>query len=159
MKIEIVPCKEEYIDAVVDISHTSWQPIFAHYLETLGEKMFNDLHGDWKETKRRSVTNGMKSGRGFVALVDGQVAGFIWYGIVPERKIGYIQDNAVNPKFRGLGIAPKMYDFVLNKMREEGMLYAGVTTGLDDAHAPARRAYEKVGFGSPIESVRYHIEL
>ena len=159
MKIEIVPFKEEYMDAVIELTYIAWQPIFDHYLETLGEKMFDDLYGNWKQTKHRRISNGMTSGRGYIALVDGEIAGFIFYVIDKDKKMGYLEENVVNPKFRGLGIAQKMYDFVLNKMREEGMLYATVTTGLDDAHAPARRAYEKVGFGSPIESVRYHIEL
>ena len=99
------------------------------------------------------------SGRGYVALVDGKIAGFIFYVIDKDKKMAYLEENAVSPKFRGLGIASKMYEFVLNKMREDGMLYATVTTGLDNAHAPARHAYEKVGFSSPIESVRYHIAL
>ena len=38
MKIEIVPFKEEYMDAVIELTYIAWQPIFDHYLETLGEK-------------------------------------------------------------------------------------------------------------------------
>ena len=159
MQIEIVPCKEEFIDEVIEITYIAWQPIFDHYRETLGEKMFNDLYGNWKQAKHRRISNGMTSGRGYVALVDGEIAGFIFYVIDKDKKMAYLEENAVSPKFRGLGIASKMYEFVLNKMREDGMLYATVTTGLDNAHAPARHAYEKVGFSSPIESVRYHIAL
>ena len=45
-----------------------------------------------------------------------------------------------------MGIGPKLYDKVLQTMKEQGMEYATVTTGLDDGHAPARRAYQKAGF-------------
>ncbi len=39
------------------------------------------------------------------------------------------------------------------------MIYTMVMTGLDDAHAPARRAYEKAGFDKHIENIRYYREL
>lgn len=40
----------------------------------------------------------------------------------------------------------------------EGMKYATVSTGLDDGHAPARRAYEKMGFSKNLPSVKYYME-
>jgi hypothetical protein len=52
-----------------------------------------------------------------------------------------------------------MYSFVLNYMREAGMKSAVVTTGGDEAHAPARRAYEKAGFSGAVPSFEYHIKL
>jgi hypothetical protein len=52
-----------------------------------------------------------------------------------------------------------MYAFVLERMREAGMKAAIVSTGADNAHAPAKRAYEKVGFSGPVPSVEYHIKL
>jgi len=39
------------------------------------------------------------------------------------------------------------------------MLYAKVQTGLDEAHAPARRAYERAGFKTRLESVAYYMDL
>jgi hypothetical protein len=38
-------------------------------------------------------------------------------------------------------------------MRDEGMRLATVSTGGDASHAPARRAYEKLGFGAGIPAV------
>jgi hypothetical protein len=52
-----------------------------------------------------------------------------------------------------------MYNFVLVQMRDAGMNAAVVTTGGDDAHAPAERAYEEAGFSGPVPSVEYHIKL
>ena len=40
-------------------------------------------------------------------------------------------------------------------MRAEGMKIITVNTGLDEGHAPARRAYERAGFTAPLESVTY----
>jgi len=34
-----------------------------------------------------------------------------------------------------------------------------VTTGLDYAHEPARKAYQRAGFSRKLESVTYYMEL
>jgi len=48
---------------------------------------------------------------------------------------------------------------VFERFRQEGMRYAKVTTGLDEAHARARRAYERAGFNVRQEDVTYYKEL
>ena len=112
-----------------------------------------------KETKYKRVYKGLTSGRGYAALIENSLAGLIFYEVDNATKTGMIEENAVSPRFRGLGIAQKMYDFVFEKMRGEGMIYAMVSTGLDDAHASARRAYEKAGFDRGLESIKYYKEL
>ena len=159
MGVKIISFENKYLERIIEITVASWQPIYDGYKAVMGEKMFNDLHGDWKERKCNHVCAGITSGRGYVALLDGKVAGFIFYSINEFKKTGIIEENAVDPKFRGFGIAGKMYDFVLDKMRSEGMEYSMVTTGLDDAHLGARKAYEKVGFSKSIESINYYMEL
>ena len=157
--VKIVPCEDIHIDKAIEITYVAWEPIFEKYRESLGEIMFSDLYRDWKDMKYKRVYDGLTSGRGYIALVDGEVAGFIFYEVDKEKKKGIIEENAVSSKNRGMGIAQKMYEFVLLKMREEGLVYAMVTTGLDEAHAPARRAYEKAGFDKTLESVRYFTKL
>ena len=44
-------------------------------------------------------------------------------------------------------------------MRAAGMTFCKVATGLDDAHAPARRAYEKAGFDKSVPSITYYRTL
>ncbi|MBR1969851.1 MAG: GNAT family N-acetyltransferase [Clostridia bacterium] len=159
MDIKIVPCEEKHIDEAIKLTYAAWQPIFDGYKKALGEKMFNEYYSDWKETKYKRVYEGLLSERGYVALIENKVAGFIFYIVDEGTKTGIVEENAVSTEFRGLGIAQKMYDFVFDKMRSEGMVYSMVGTGLDDAHAPARRAYEKAGFNKSISSIRYYKEL
>lgn len=159
MDIKIIPCEKEYIEAAIELTYTAWQPIFDNYRKSLGEKMFNALYSDWKEVKYNRVYTGLTSGRGYIALMDSEVVGFVFYEVDEKKKIGHVEENAVNPNYKGLGIAQKMYNFVFDKMRDEGMIYTMVMTGLDDAHAPARRAYEKAGFDKHIENIRYYKEL
>lgn len=59
---------------------------------------------------------------------------------------GEINLNAVDPEFQGRGGGEKMYTFAVARLREKGVRLVGVGTGLDAAHEPARRAYEKAGF-------------
>jgi len=59
----------------------------------------------------------------------------------------------MHPAHAGQGIGAAMYAFVLERMKSAGMKAATVGTGGDPSHAPARRAYAKVGFGPAIPSV------
>jgi hypothetical protein len=52
-----------------------------------------------------------------------------------------------------------MYRHVLDHFREQGLRFAHVDTGLDDAHIPARRAYEAAGFDRQVPTVDYWQDL
>ena len=95
----------------------------------------------------------------YTLKIDGVVAGFVTYLYDENLKVGTISNNAVSGEFRGMGIAPRMYDFIFELLRSRGALAVRVTTGLDDAHAPARRAYEKAGFSANLQSVTYYRKL
>jgi len=62
----------------------------------------------------------------------------------------------VRPDFQGRGIGRRMYEHVFDQMRQAGMRVVKVTTGLDEAHVPARRAYEKVGFERNLQFIEYY---
>ncbi len=73
--------------------------------------------------------------------------------------IGEIGLNAVHPDHQGAGLGALMYGFALRRMKEAGMKLATVGTGGDDRHAPARRAYEKAGFGPGLPSMHLYRPL
>ena len=157
--IKIIPATEEHYEAIGDIAIAAWTPIREVFRRDMGDELYNAFFDGWQAEKRAGVQAQARSGRGYVALLDGEVVGFIAYAVNKERKTGEICGNAVNPEIRGKGIGPKMYEFVLDKMREEGAQYATVNTGLDDGHIPARRAYEKAGFEKNLPSIRYFMKL
>ena len=76
---------------------------------------------------------------------------------MPE--VGVISSNAVDPEVRGHGIGPKTVCFFQDRMRQEGLQYAQVSTGLDDGHAPARCAYAKTGFEKDFGRISYTRKL
>ena len=48
-----------------------------------------------------------------------------------------------------------MYLFALDSLKQRGADIAYVGTGADAAHAPARAAYEAIGFDKSIPSIHY----
>ena len=141
----------------VRITLTTWTNTHAIYTQHLGEKLHDMVHANWQEKITKAVRTAQSSGRGYVAVADGKVVGFASYRT--EDTIGVIGYNAVDPQCRGRGIAGLLYGMLLNQMREIGCQCARVHTGLDAAHASARRAYEKVGFTKNLPEISYFMEL
>ena len=83
----------------------------------------------------------------------GWVFAYVSFWLFPERGYGHLDNSAVDPSCRGAGWARFMYVHVLDHFRSLGLRYAHVDTGLDDAHIPARRAYEAVGFDRSVPTV------
>ena len=157
--IEIVSVEKEYIERAGDIAVKAWTPIRAEFKKLMGDDLYGHFFDQWQDKKRNSVITKLESGNGYIALVDGEVAGFITYHMDFETKNGEIWENAVDSDYKGMGIGTKLYEFVMIIMKENGMEYITVTTGGDDGHAPARRAYEKAGFEKFLPSVKYFKKL
>ena len=90
---------------------------------------------------------------------DGNVFGFVTFWLVREKQYGHLDNNGVHPSRAGEGWATFMYRHVLEHFRAQGLRFAHVDTHLDDAHTPARRAYEAVGFDRPVPAVEYWQDL
>ena len=146
-----------------EIAVAAWEPIYASSEAALGEEIFGQLHPDGLASKARQVAASFEGRLEWVLVAcegeGGPIVGFATFRLDRERKVGEIGNNAVDPAWRGRGIAGALYERVLERFREEGMVMAKVTTGLDGAHAPARAAYKKVGFERGTESVTYYREL
>lgn len=82
----------------------------------------------------------------WVAIVDEAVSGFVGIKTHEESSMGEIYIIAVDPAQQRRGVASTLIAFAFDWMREEGLEIAMVETGHDEGHAPARQAYEKVGF-------------
>ena len=122
------------------------------------EERYGPIGGrPWEDWKRRELSGFLDQhpDQLWVAELDGAIVGFVTYTLDREREVGEIRNNAVDPAFQGQGIGPALYRRVLEAFREQGMSYAWVETGLEEAYAPARRAYEKVGFEPFHEAVYY----
>ena len=159
MDIKIILAEEKHIEEAAKIAITAWTPIREEFKKLLDEEIYSSQFADWQSKKVQSVTNQLLSENSYVALMDNRVLGFISYMIHTDTNTGEILANAVSPDARGMGIGSMMYDFVISKMKSEGAEFATVHTGLDNAHAPARHAYERAGFTACLPSVQYYKKL
>ena len=155
--VQVVPAQEAHVADCKRIALTAWNIIHDSYRNCIGREMHDELLAGWEERLEDAIVDRMRSGQGYVALVDGKVAGFASYRA--DGKMGIVGYNAVDPEYRGRSIAKLLYGMLINRMVEEGCVYARVHTGLDDGHASARRAYNKVGFELNLPSIRYYQKL
>jgi ribosomal protein S18 acetylase RimI-like enzyme len=117
--------------------------------DALMEKRFGVIGGrPWSDWMSQSVLSYLKAEgtRSFVAERNGKLIGFCSYVIDEARKRGTVGYNGVARHHQGRGIGSTMLDFVMSRIRAEGMAYAAVIVADNEEHAPARRNYEKHGF-------------
>ena len=152
--------RPEDLEQVMAIANTAWSPIRRMSREALGNTIADILNpeGDAK-SKGLQVKAQIESGKYGIAVCehDHALVGFItWYISGP---MGQICNNGAlrNTGLRGIG--QTMYQYVFDVFRKSGVKVVSVTTGLDWAHAAARRAYERAGFRKHLDSTTYYMEL
>ena len=141
--------KPEDLERLQAICHEAFKPVFQSFREKLGEEIYAINHpGDDRE-QAEYLSRIAEPGSGadiFVAEVAGTIAGFVTVIFDKDKHVGTLDLNAVDPAFQGQSIGRKLYNHALSHMKQAGMRLAVVSTGGDDSHAPARRAYQKAGF-------------
>ncbi|MEM9617127.1 MAG: GNAT family N-acetyltransferase [Pseudomonadota bacterium] len=139
-----------------DIRNAAFKPVFQSFRNLVGEdiaaialKNAEAEQGAFLDT----ICSKDSSHTVFIVERGDKLVGFCSISLDMDTKVGEIDLNAVLPSHQGEGIGAAMFDHALKLMREAGMKAATVGTGGDDSHAPARRAYEKAGFGPAIPNV------
>lgn len=153
----------EDVAPACEIAKKAWVRIHDSFRAIMGGEMHDVLCAAWEERKAGQVRGHFdRTPDRFYVVVqqeDNRVVGFITFQIDEEKSLGTIGNNAIDPICQGKGVGAAMYDYVLDLFRTKGLRFASVTTGLDEGHAPARRAYEKAGFDIRQENVTYYKEL
>ena len=151
-------------DAMVTIARAAWQPVFDSFRDIMGDELFEIAHSDWQDDKEDQIRSSASASSPVSFLVtecENQIVGFASWIVRSTNNVSIaeIGNNAVDPAFQNNGIATAQYEEVNARCRASGVAAVKVTTGLDPSHAPARRAYEKAGFGSGIPMVTYWQKL
>jgi ribosomal protein S18 acetylase RimI-like enzyme len=149
-------------EAAVSIALAAWAPLHEEIHALFGDDLYRTLHSHWQERKAeqvRAAFRGDSSARAAVALIDSRIVGFVTFYLRNRDGIGEISNNAVHPDFQGRGIGPALYRHVFATLQRAGVRFVAVSTGGDPFHAPARRAYEKVGFATSVPGVTYYCDL
>jgi GNAT superfamily N-acetyltransferase len=147
MRIE--PYSAEHLDTIVDLSLRAWAPVFVSMQKVLDSDVYHEFYPDWRISQRQAVeaTCNAADMHVWVAIEAGSTVGFVAVKLHPESSMGEIYMVAVDPDVQGKGIGSALVAFALDWMRDANMSIAMVETGGDPGHAPARRTYEKMGFG------------
>ena len=148
------------LQAVMAIANAGWKEIRKMSRAALGDKIADMLNpaGD-AESKGLQVKDQIDSGLYSIAVCehDNEIVGFVTYH--RNGDFGEICNNAAKVGTGLKGIGQTMYKFVLDEFRNAGVKVVKVTTGMDYAHAPARKAYERAGFVRHLDSTTYFMEL
>jgi ribosomal protein S18 acetylase RimI-like enzyme len=151
--------REDDLPTIDALTIGGYAAIQESFVSMLGEDLYETVQADpgqtWEERKIAQNRRLYAEHPEQVWVLDdaGDIFGYVTFWLVPERSYGHLDNNAVDAARSGQGWATFMYRHVLDRFRELGLRFAHVDTGLDDAHIPARRAYEAVGFDRAVPSV------
>jgi len=143
--------EERDLDAIDELTVLGYAAIQESFVAMVGPDCYDVVHRDpgssWEQRKCAQNRELFAAHPGQVWVLDDDgVFGYVTFWLFPERRYGHLDNSAVHPDRSGRGWATFMYRHVLDRFRTLGFQFAHVETGLDDAHIPARRAYEAVGF-------------
>ena len=148
--MQIEPYDPRHLDAVIRLSLRAWTPVFDSIQKAMNADVYRAFYPDnWRVSQQKAVEDvcAAKDTNVWVAIDTGSTVGFVAVKLDSESSMGEIYMVAVDPDFQGHGIGSALIEFALDWMKDAGMSVAMVETVGDPGHAPARRTYEKVGFG------------
>jgi ribosomal protein S18 acetylase RimI-like enzyme len=157
----IRPYAQDDLDTIADIGDRAWRGIYRMFRSAYGGELFAIMVSDEHTSKGEQIRAHCQRHPEWVFVCEeqGRIVGFATFRLDADEKIGEIGNNAVDPECGLKGIGQQLYGAVLQHFAEQGMRFAKVRTGMDEAHAPARRAYERAGFDSRHEDVTYFKKL
>ena len=145
----IVAYAPEHLEDVLDISRRAWRPVFPLMREDIPSYVFEAFYPNgWLERQLKDVkaTCSDRETDMWLSVTDGTPSGFLGLRAHEEDSMGEVYIIAVDPTRQRRGIGKALMTFAFDWMRDRGLTMAMVETGDDRGHAPARAAYESVGF-------------
>ena len=144
----IRPYHPDDADAIVRLALRAWEPVFASIEDTLDPAVYRTFYPDgWRAHQRAAVEAALAEQTVWVAEQDETLVGFTTVVLHPDDDLGEIHMIAVDPGHQKRGVGAKLTEHAVAWIREAGMALAMVETGADPGHGPARRTYERAGFG------------
>ena len=155
----IRPFEPGDLPAMQRVRRAAFEPVFRSFRDIVGEAIaaLAFAQADDEQAKLLDGICGPDSGHQVLVVeAGGAIVGFVSFTLDTEKRTGEIGLNAVHPGHAGRGIGTDMYEHAMARMKELGVALATVSTGGDPSHAPARRAYEKAGFGPSLPSLHFY---
>ncbi len=153
--LTIRPAAPRDHDALQAIRKAAFAPVFASFRAIVGEPIARVAMAsadDEQAALLASILDAQSPWETFVAVEDGAAVGFVALACNAVTRVGELGLNAVAPDHQRKGVGAALHARALERMKEQGMRVAAVGVGGDPSHDPARRAYERAGFGAPLPS-------
>ncbi|MBT3152789.1 GNAT family N-acetyltransferase [Streptomyces sp. CHD11] len=149
-----VPLTELTIETFRPFYEDSFRPL-------VGETVFHNQHGDWRDDYRRQVAGLHDPDRhAYVAVAEdrGDIAGYVAWSVDPARRNGSVTLLAVAAGHRRHHVGTALCEHAFAGMRALGAEVVEIGTGGDPFHAPARALYERLGC-TPLPVAVYYRRL
>ncbi len=148
MNIRIEPYTAEHLDGIVRLSLRAWKPVFESVEREMGPEKYREYYPDWRVSQQEAVESVCENEQMpvWTALDGGTPIGFVGVKTHADEDMGEVYMIAVDPEAQGHGIAARLMEIAIEWMKGKKLTMAIIDTGMDSGHAPARRAYEKLGF-------------
>ena len=159
--MQIVSYDRGHRGAVIELTVDAWTPVFEKTQLDVPRFVYDAFYPDGWEPRQKADVAALLDGEPqniWLALVDGDLAGFVGVRIHEEDQMGEIYIIAVSPAHQRKGVGRRLMQFAERHIRGAGMKMIMVETIGDSGHAPARRAYEAFGF-EPWPVARYFKRL
>lgn len=147
--VSIVAYSAAYRDRVLAVAIAAWAPVFDVTKHELPSFVYNAFYPQGWEARQRSDVASLLEDEAeniWLALYDGELAGFVGIRMHPTDQMGEIYIIAVLPSLQRRGICKALMDFAEQKIRDAGMTMVMVETSGDAGHEVARKAYEASGY-------------
>ena len=155
----IRPYSQTDLPRLHEIREAAFKPVFQSFRNIVGKEIAAIALANLEQEQAEHLDRISGDGSDHLVFVvehGTEIIAFCAISLDQRTCVGEIDLNAVHPDHQGKGIGTWMYSAMLHRMKQAGMRAATVGTGGDASHAPARRAYEKAGFGPAIPSLYYY---
>ncbi|MEM1081645.1 MAG: GNAT family N-acetyltransferase [Pseudomonadota bacterium] len=147
--IQLVPYQAKDLDEVLALSVAAWTPVLPKMEREIPDYVYASFYPEgWTVRQLADITEVCNDDQSSVwlALIDQQMTGYMALRVHEEDAMGELYVIAVHPAYQRRGVGAALMSFAFDQFRQLGLAMVMVETGGDDGHAPARAAYEKVGF-------------
>ncbi|MFC4057905.1 GNAT family N-acetyltransferase [Planomonospora corallina] len=147
---------------LIELTIETFRPFYEdHFRPLVGEVVFANQHGAWRDDYREQVAALHDPGvHKYVAVaeVEDSIAGYVAWSVDPARRNGTVTHLAVSGEHRRHHVGTVLCEHAFGEMRTLGAEVVEIGTGGDPFHAPARALYKKLGC-TPLPVAVYYRRL
>lgn len=136
-------------DALLELSIRAWEPVFPLVKAEVSPFVYQAFYPEgWRTRQRADLAEVLDKEPDTVDVaLDGErPVGCASTRLHPEDNMGEVYVIVVDPDYQQRGVGRALMEHSLELARLAGMTMVMVETGDDSGHAPARAAYESIGF-------------